>query len=207
MGSTWGKSRDRISNLPDAASCHFFPPNLLWELLSYQRDGGIFGLSSLILTLIMICCWIGTSLLGILEEAHGSRIFVDTVLLHGNGACIRKFRLKCNSHQLDSAVDSWICTVLELNVQELDLYFDMEYPIGLPPKFLFSRTLVLKLYFSIFLDVPSSIWFPSLKVLHLRSVVFSTDDSTQRLLSSCSVLEQLVIERWRLDEQWVFNPH
>lgn len=74
MDSTWGKSRDRISNLPEAASCHFFPPNLLWELVSYQQDGGISGLPFLILTLIMICCWIGTSLLGILEEAHGSRI-------------------------------------------------------------------------------------------------------------------------------------
>lgn len=209
MDSTYGKSRDRISNLPDAVLCHiisFLPTKFAvgtsvlskrWRYLWASIPNLDFD-DDLLLD--------RDKPIGDSERSICFKNFVDKVLLHGSISCIRKFRLKCSDHELDSAVNSWICTALERNVQELDLYFDTEYPIELPPKFFFCKTLVvLKLSFSIFLDIPSSIWFPSLKVLHLRSVEFSTDDSAQKFLSSCPVLEELVIERWRLDEQWVFN--
>ena len=209
MDSTCRKSRDRISNLPDAVLCH---------IISFLPTK--FSVGTSVLSKRWRHLWASIPDLDFDDELlldrdepvgdSGRSIlfknFVDTVLLHGSRSCIRKFRLKCSDHELDSSVNSWICTVLERNVRELDLYFDMVYPIELPPNFFFCRTLVvLKLCFSIFLDIPSSICFPSLKILHLRSVEFSTDDSAQRLLSSCPVLEELVIERWRLDEQWVFN--
>ena len=209
MDSTYGKSRDRISNLPDAVLCHiisFLPTKFAvgtsvlskrWRYLWASIPNLDFD-DDLLLD--------RDKPIGDSERSICFKNFVDKVLLHGSISCIRKFRLKCSDHELDSAVNSWICTALERNVQELDLYFDTEYPIELPPKFFFCKTLVvLKLSFSIFLDIPSLIWFPSLKVLHLRSVEFSTDDSAQKLLSSCPVLEELVIERWRLDELWVFN--
>ncbi|OMP04657.1 hypothetical protein COLO4_09417 [Corchorus olitorius] len=49
---------------------------------------------------------------------------------------------------------------------------------------------------SILVDIPNdmmSVWFPSLKILHLDSVKYANDESLFRLLDGCAVLEELLI--------------
>nr|POE45279.1 f-box/lrr-repeat protein [Quercus suber] len=44
------------------------------------------------------------------------------------------------------------------------------------------------------LRLPSSIFFPSLKILTLKHIVFPDDQSTKRLFSGCLVLEELTLD-------------
>lgn len=154
-------------------SFHFFPLNLLWELVSCQKDGGTFGNLSRFSTLMMIYCWIEMRprLLNLKKEQSWFLNFVDRVLFHSDVSSVQKFRLLYYGSRLDS-VYSWICTALGRRVQELDLNFLMLHgDIELPPMFFISKTLVVvKLWHAIFLDIPSTVWLPSLKILHLRSV-------------------------------------
>ncbi|AED91668.1 putative protein [Arabidopsis thaliana] len=53
----------------------------------------------------------------------------------------------------------------------------------------------LKLKDEIFVDVPRMVCLPSLKTLHLKGVMYVDEGSLQRLLSNCSLLEELVVER------------
>ncbi|KAJ9672817.1 hypothetical protein PVL29_026165 [Vitis rotundifolia] len=132
--------------------------------------------------------------------------FVDRVLFHSDVSSVQKFRLLYYGSRLDS-VYSWIFTALERRVQELDLNFLMLHgDIELPPMFFSSKTLVVvKLWHAISLDIPSTVWLPSLKILHLRSVEYSNHDSIQKLLSGCLILEELLIEREEEDNQLVLN--
>ncbi|MBA0676169.1 hypothetical protein Goari_017672, partial [Gossypium aridum] len=58
-----------------------------------------------------------------------------------------------------------------------------------------STLITLKLDIGFLLDVPKGVIFPNLKTLHLRSVVFFSDDSVESLISSCTSLEDMVIEK------------
>lgn len=153
-------------------SFHFFPQNLLWELVSCQKDGGTFGNLSRFSTLMMIYCWVEMRprLFNLKKEQLCFWIlwteYCFTVMSH-----LFKSSVLYYSSRLDS-VYSWICTALGRRVQELDLNFLMLHgDIELPPMSFISKTLVVvKLWHAIFLDIPSTVWLPSLKILHLRSV-------------------------------------
>ncbi|MBA0641587.1 hypothetical protein Goklo_026124 [Gossypium klotzschianum] len=58
-----------------------------------------------------------------------------------------------------------------------------------------STLITLKLDIGFLLDVPKGVFFPNLKTLHLRSVVFFSDDSVESLISSCTSLEDMLIEK------------
>ncbi|XVF70324.1 hypothetical protein PTKIN_Ptkin11bG0152700 [Pterospermum kingtungense] len=57
---------------------------------------------------------------------------------------------------------------------------------------------VLKLSHGILIDVPNdmSVCFPSLKVLHLMWVEYANNESVSNLFRGCTVLEELVIDRF-----------
>ncbi|KAK5844727.1 hypothetical protein PVK06_000868 [Gossypium arboreum] len=58
-----------------------------------------------------------------------------------------------------------------------------------------STLITLKLDIGFLSDVPKGVIFSNLKTLHLRSVVFFSDDSVESLISSCTSLEDMVIEK------------
>lgn len=56
-------------------------------------------------------------------------------------------------------------------------------------------TLKLCMEFDFVLDIPKGAHFPNLKTIHLEEVNFSNDDSVKSLLSGCTSLEEMVIEK------------
>uniref|UniRef100_M4FFI3 F-box domain-containing protein n=1 Tax=Brassica campestris TaxID=3711 RepID=M4FFI3_BRACM len=96
---------------------------------------------------------------------------------------------------------TWIRTGMVQGVRELEIFHTEEHlkehrPIKLPKSlYTYEKLEVLKLTYSIGLDVPVDVWFPSLKTLHLISVKYETKDCHSRLLSGCPVLEELVLDK------------
>ena len=125
--------------------------------------------------------------------------FVDRVLFYHTGV-VDKFRLKCGEFIDSYRIDGWIRYALQNSVRELDLCLNCKEFSTLPIRVFTCKTLVklrLDMYSKckLVLKVPVKICFPSLKTLHLLGIQFPDDDSIQRLFSSCSVLEELVVDR------------
>ncbi|KAI8009389.1 putative FBD-associated F-box protein [Camellia lanceoleosa] len=122
--------------------------------------------------------------------------FVDRLLLLYNSSKLNKFRLQCrygyhNSYRLNS----WICTVIKLNVKEIVLNFQFSGLLVELPQGLFTSVnlVVLKLAGSVSFGFAMPVFLPSLMVLHLHSLMSLDDDSFQNILSGCRVLEELDI--------------
>ncbi|XP_028113173.1 putative FBD-associated F-box protein At5g56700 [Camellia sinensis] len=94
-------------------------------------------------------------------------------------------------------LNSWICTVIKLNVKELVLNFKIDQLVVELPQSLFTSVnlVVLKLVGDVFFGFPMQVFLPSLNVLHLHSLMFLDDDSFQNILCGCPVLQELEIER------------
>ncbi|EOA15113.1 hypothetical protein CARUB_v10028486mg, partial [Capsella rubella] len=86
-----------------------------------------------------------------------------------------------------NAADRYLC--------KLDLELHWTWRATSLPKSLYTcKTLVeVNLLDIILVDVPSSIFLPSLKILRLFFVKFKDEDSFKRLVSSCSVLAKLTV--------------
>ncbi|XP_058179525.1 F-box/FBD/LRR-repeat protein At5g56420-like isoform X1 [Rhododendron vialii] len=135
--------------------------------------------------------------------------FVCRVLSLHRGKCVQKFRLKC-THTCDvSHVNGWIADMVLRDVRELDLSVHVEHSILLPRKLFTCRTLVvLKLndiYDVTVMDVPTSVSLPNLKILHLVGIGFVDDDSINRFLFGCPVLEELSMTRCVREDVGVIN--
>ncbi|KAI8012020.1 FBD-associated F-box protein [Camellia lanceoleosa] len=127
--------------------------------------------------------------------------FVDRLLLLRNSSNVNKFRLQCRyGYYNPYRLNSWICTVIKLNVKELVLNFKIDQLVVELPQSLFTsvKLVVLKLAGDVFFGFPMPVFWPRLKVLHLHSLTFLDDDSFQNILSGCPVLEELDIERTNL---------
>lgn len=132
--------------------------------------------------------------------------FVDRVLILRNVASIKRFCLKCGQNCDSPHVNTWICSALWRNVQELDLSITNKDSKVLPHGLFTCETLVsLKLATSSILDVPTYVNLPRLKTLHLNSVEFPDDDSMKYLISGCPVLQELHIEECGLKNIRMFN--
>ncbi|KAG5564501.1 hypothetical protein RHGRI_000622 [Rhododendron griersonianum] len=120
--------------------------------------------------------------------------FVQGVLLR-HVSCVQRFRLKCSQSYDASLVNGWIADTLLRNIQELDLdlSFWMRHSTVLPQDLFTCRTLVvLKLNnYGDMNTVPTSVFLPSLRILHLDCIGFVDDDSINRFLFGCPVLEEL----------------
>ncbi|KAK2976642.1 hypothetical protein RJ640_024176 [Escallonia rubra] len=127
--------------------------------------------------------------------------FIDKILILRGGLPIQKFYLS-SSHRCDyHRVYTSLCNVTMCNIQALDLDFDFSAvggKIRLPwDHFMHCTTLVvLKLSQKFVLDVPAHVCFPSLKTLHLYSLIYTGDASVKMLFSSCPMLEELHVHRF-----------
>lgn len=118
--------------------------------------------------------------------------FVFRVLLLRRVSCLSKFHLKCGRSYDFSYVSAWVAAALLSNVQELHLSVRLKQSTILPQDLFSCGTLVvLKLDSSFVVNVPTSVCLPNLKILHLHTVTFLDDDSINRLICGCPVLEEL----------------
>ncbi|XP_059664718.1 F-box/LRR-repeat protein At4g14103-like isoform X2 [Cornus florida] len=126
--------------------------------------------------------------------------FVERVLLLRDVSSMKKFRLSCRVCFCASRVHVWVSAAIMHKIQELDLCLFVEKPFALPRCVFECETLtVMKLEMNCVLELPSYISFPCLKTLHLCLVTFPDDYSTQKLFSSCPVLQELAM----LDCEWM----
>ncbi|XAR67473.1 hypothetical protein NMG60_11002245 [Bertholletia excelsa] len=126
--------------------------------------------------------------------------FVERVLLLRDGSDMQKFRLSCRVCFNASRIHAWVSAAIKHKVQELDLCLFVEKPFALPRCVFDSESLTtVKIEMNCILELPACISLPRLKTLHLALVTFLDDDSTQKLLSSCPVLQDLTI----LDCEWM----
>ncbi|XVF77566.1 hypothetical protein PTKIN_Ptkin14bG0055300 [Pterospermum kingtungense] len=187
--------RDRLSDLPDEILCHII------SLLPIKETVRTSVLSTRWLNLFTLI-----STLNLDEDKNRPRMaplygfmsIVDRVLLTRQGIDVDKFRVKCGRAVDPWRAQGWIQYALGHNVRnlELELGVSMEHFI-LPTGLLTRKTLVtlkLQMEDNYVLQIPSKVSLPCLKKLHLKSIEFSDDDSVERLFSSCSTLEELVVQ-------------
>ncbi|KAL7186492.1 hypothetical protein ACSBR2_028272 [Camellia fascicularis] len=211
MDSDIGKSEDRISKLPDALLCH---------ILSFLSTKNAVGTS--ILSTRWRNLWTSVPKLDFddneffceyarlseerkIEVDSSFQYFMNRVLLLSDAQCFHKFHIKVRNPGHLDLVDSWISAAIEHNVQELELRDDVETNVKLPHTIFTSKTLVVLTLWEAFLDVPGSVWLPSLKSLNLHSVKYENEDSLLKFLSGCPVLENFYMVRWILDTLQVLN--
>ncbi|XVF70562.1 hypothetical protein PTKIN_Ptkin11bG0171800 [Pterospermum kingtungense] len=190
---------DRISNLPDP---------LLYHILSFLSTKE--AVSTSVLSTRWRYLFASVSSLYLNDDflwRHNKRTtiaeflnFVDRVLVFNIRANIEKLHLKIG---VDSShVHSWISSaILWHGVRELHLCIsNSKQSTTVLPSILFtSKTLVvLKLQIDTVLCVPSDVCLQNLKILRLQFFEFLNDGSLERLISSCVMLEDLVIYHCKL---------
>ncbi|KAF6154372.1 hypothetical protein GIB67_026828 [Kingdonia uniflora] len=126
--------------------------------------------------------------------------FVERVLLFRDTTSIRKFSIGIHQVCDDTRINAWISAVIKRKVQEISLTYSLGPPFVFPHSIFNCDSLTsLELdmnYCS--LNLPSSICLPNLKILILKCVAFEANNLS-KLLSSCPILEELIIEDciWR----------
>ncbi|CAA7028119.1 unnamed protein product [Microthlaspi erraticum] len=130
--------------------------------------------------------------------------YVDRSLVLNRAPVLETLKFKvcpcCSSEDLAT----WIRIGMVREVRELEISDWSEEPfihgrssIVLPRSlYTYAKLEVLKLADVVVLDVPTDVFFPSLKSLHLQCVEYGsgTDGSYRTLLSGCPVLEELVLD-------------
>ncbi|XP_058179471.1 F-box protein At4g09920-like isoform X3 [Rhododendron vialii] len=191
---------DRISNLPNsliAQILSYLPTKyaVATSVLSTRWKQLWTSITSLDFDDMLTSCPQNKSTDPSLQRSFTS--FVGRVLLH-HVSCVQRFRLKCSRSYKASLVNGWIADALLRNVRELDLSIWMGHSTKLPQDLFTCRTLVvLKLdtYYCDMNNVPTLVSLPSLRILHLKGIRFVDDDSINRFLFGCPVLEELSMRR------------
>ncbi|XVF77576.1 hypothetical protein PTKIN_Ptkin14bG0056300 [Pterospermum kingtungense] len=205
--------RLRVSKQVDRFSC--LPDELLGHIISFLPVNDVVRASSLSTRWSKVF-----SLISNLDfqyyyktqksESDSFMDFVDRVL-QSHTDDVDRFRLMSGKFINSNKVNEWIRYALQNNVKDLDLRLICEEFKGLPDGVFTCTTLVsLKLdllnKWKYALKLPVKVCLPSLKVLHLSGIEFLDDDSSRRLFSSCSVLEELVVKmRFFVLRQGKFN--
>ncbi|KAK3009165.1 hypothetical protein RJ639_014065 [Escallonia herrerae] len=208
---------DRICNLPDDVLTHVLSfvttkDSVKTSILSSAWKSLWASVPSLDLDELDFC----HNALNSSEAMEGnSRFtsFIDNFLMRRRVSSMRKICISGGSKCRSKWMNTLICAAIDRNVLELELNFDsedgesIEPPLELPQSLYFSKTLVvLKLSLDMVLNFPMPcVCFPNLKVLFLDNILYKDDDSIQNLLSSCPVLEDLVLLRNQTDNLRTFN--
>ncbi|XVF77575.1 hypothetical protein PTKIN_Ptkin14bG0056200 [Pterospermum kingtungense] len=200
------KQVDRFSCLPDELLCHiisFLPiKDALRTCIISSRWNKVTPLMS---SLDFDDCYVKKR-----SESRSFMKFVDRVLFYHHTGAVDRFRLKCRGFIDRDRVDGWILYALKNNVKDLDLWFSCKGFNMLPIQVLTSKSLVslkLDIHYKrrFVLKLPVRVCFPSLKILHFSGIEIPDDDSIRRLVSSCCMLEELVVMICVLQRQCEFN--
>ncbi|KAL1195221.1 FBD-associated F-box protein [Cardamine amara subsp. amara] len=129
---------------------------------------------------------------------HGRFVrFVDRSLLLSTAPVLESLHFKLSRKCSEVDIVFWVETTVERGLG--DLNFDYHYhnePRRWPQSLFTCGTLVvLKLKNVSLVDVKFPVCFELLKTLHLDHVIFLNDESSQKLLSSCPILEDLLLDR------------
>uniref|UniRef100_A0A1J3I731 Putative FBD-associated F-box protein n=1 Tax=Noccaea caerulescens TaxID=107243 RepID=A0A1J3I731_NOCCA len=95
-------------------------------------------------------------------------------------------------------VTRWINVVLKRKVQHvhvLESTWDVDKEVEIPSTVYTCESLVSLKLRDVILPDPESVSLPCVKVIHLDEVKFANDQALERLISGCSVLESLTINR------------
>ncbi|PSS24824.1 F-box protein [Actinidia chinensis var. chinensis] len=198
------EAEDRISSLPDP---------ILVEILSLLETK--FAVRTSVLSTKWRHLWSSVpNLIFDLREMYPetssllqSIFYINRVLIFQNPPRIHKFSLRCRHAQwriVSDFFNCWVISVLRGGVKELHIDVPIggpdHRPLNLPQSFFACETLVdLKLggeggYFSrVVLDLPKWVHFPNLKRFNLK-LYYPSEDLTNRLFTSCPVLESLSLE-------------
>ncbi|KAG2328965.1 hypothetical protein Bca52824_000145 [Brassica carinata] len=130
-------------------------------------------------------------------ESERLQSFLDRNLPLHRAPVIESFRLELHSsHFKPENISMWVSTALSHCLRELDITrvsHSSAKPIVLPSNLYTCKSLVvLKLKGDILFDVPGMFSLPSLKTLVI-SVRYLSEETRQRLLSNCPILEDLVL--------------
>ncbi|XP_010467637.1 PREDICTED: FBD-associated F-box protein At5g56370-like [Camelina sativa] len=133
-------------------------------------------------------------------------LFVDRSLLLNTAPILECFSFKFDRRYNDVDIGFWVRIAVERGLRNFFYYATSLQPPSRLPQCLFTcGTLVaLKLSNVSLADVKFPISFPLLKVLHLRWVIYVDNETPQKLLSSCHIIEDLVVDRKRNDNVTTF---
>ncbi|XP_010476381.1 PREDICTED: FBD-associated F-box protein At5g56370-like [Camelina sativa] len=124
--------------------------------------------------------------------------FVDRSLLVNKAPVLERLCFMFFGHRNDFDIGFWVRTAVERGLSDFEYFpplFNNEAK-SLPQSLFTCGTLVvLKLTNVSLKDVKFPVSFPVLKTLHLCWVIYLDNESTKKFLSSCQILEVLVVER------------
>ncbi|PIA57035.1 hypothetical protein AQUCO_00600037v1 [Aquilegia coerulea] len=180
---------DRISRLPES---------ILHHILSFLPTHYAVGTS--LLSKRWKYLWTGISKLDFNGKLIGSNIafinFVERVFFgHDATTALNKFRFSCDEPIDECHIKAWISAALRRKVQKINLDLTSKLLVVFPASLFSCETLTaLKLtaLFSV-LQLPVSICFPSIKLLHLKFIDISCEESVQQVSLSCPVLEEVML--------------
>ena len=133
-------------------------------------------------------------------EREKLRCFLDRNLPLHRAPVIESFRLELdNSVFKPENIKMCVVNAVYHSVRELEIVYESDpaKPNILPTNLYTCKSLViLKLDGDIILDVPRMVSLPSLKTMKLQKVRYFNEETLQRLLSSCPILEDLVLGLW-----------
>ncbi|GMY36939.1 F-box protein At4g22280-like isoform X1 [Fagus crenata] len=185
------KGRNRLCNLPDV---------VLQHILSFL--GTKEAVRTSVLSKKWQYVWVSIPNLNFIQGAgtiYDRALFMNLVeraLVLRKSLSIQKLSLSCNVLCDACRINSWVFGAVRHKVQVLDLCLFLNEESFVLPRSLFTceSIKVLNLQMCYNLRLPSSIFFPSLKIFTLKHVIFPDDQSTQQLFSGCPVLEELTLD-------------
>ncbi|KAF3497625.1 hypothetical protein DY000_02056213 [Brassica cretica] len=131
------------------------------------------------------------------SECRRLQCFLDRNLPLHRAPVIESFRLDvgCSCFKPET-INMWILNAVSHCLRELEILYEFysAKPDIMPSNLFTCKSLViLKLVGEILLDVPPMFSLPSLKTLKLQWVTYFSEETLQRLLSNCPILEDLVL--------------
>ncbi|XP_029116726.2 F-box/LRR-repeat protein At4g14103-like [Elaeis guineensis] len=201
-----GRSRDRISELPDAILHHIFSFLPTRQLVEAS-----------ILSKRWAHLWESTPTLSFSSDDFDSTMdgrrrftnFIDTVLLLRDASDISTVRLRWTGEGKDlEQADRWLRFVVKRNVKRLELQMHLYIDEILPSCIFNCQSLqVLKLEVMCgFIGLPGPVSLPKLKRLEVSYAEFLDDDSLKDLLSGCPLLQVLSFEHCYFTSLEICSP-